>query len=102
MAKAFALRVISLKTRAHIFIKGLVQGVSFRYWTIRKAEEFTVTGWIRNLSDGRVEAVFEGERNSVVKMVEICRRGPSGAVVRDLETLWEEYSGIYEDFRIEY
>ncbi len=102
MANKFALRVTILKIRAHIFIKGLVQGVSFRYWAIRQADKFDVTGWIRNLYDGRVEAVFEGERNSVEKMIEVCRRGPSGAVVRDLATYWEEYSGVYEDFHVEY
>ncbi len=82
-----------MKVKAHVFISGHVQGVFFRFETRRKARDHNVAGWARNLSDGRVEAVFEGEKKDVEAMVDFCRRGPSGAVVRDVEVFWEEPKG---------
>ncbi|MEM2881995.1 MAG: acylphosphatase [Candidatus Bathyarchaeia archaeon] len=86
--------------RAHVFVSGLVQGVFFRHETARRAIRLGVRGWVRNLPDGRVEAVFEGGRESVEKLVEFCRHGPPGAIVEDLEVRWEDYRGEFEDFRV--
>jgi acylphosphatase len=88
--------------RAHVFVSGLVQGVFFRMHTKRMADSLNVTGWVRNLPDGRVEAVFEGRRKEVEKMVEWCKRGPSGAVVKDVNVTWQEYRGEFKNFRIIY
>jgi acylphosphatase len=88
--------------RAHVFVSGLVQGVFFRMHTKRMADSLNVTGWVRNLPDGRVEAVFEGRRKEVEKMVEWCKRGPSGAVVKDVNVTWQEYRGEFKNFRIMY
>jgi len=62
--------------RTHVFISGRVQGVWFRAHTREKAEELGISGWVRNLPDGRVEAVFEGEDEKVDEMVKWCHRGP--------------------------
>jgi len=61
-----------------------------------------VTGWVRNLRDGRVEAVFEGEKKNVEAMLAFCYKGPSGAMVRDVEVSWEEPKGELEGFQIVY
>jgi acylphosphatase len=90
------------KVRAHIFASGRVQGVFFRSETQHEARRRNVDGWVRNLPDGRVEAVFEGERNDVERLVEFSRRGPSGAKVARVEVQWERYTGEFRGFRMRY
>lgn len=92
----------SLKTRAHVFVSGYVQGVFFRYETRTRAAQHNVTGWVKNLRDGRVEAVFEGEKESVEAMVDFCRRGPQGAVIKGVDVLWEEPTEEYDRFQVQY
>jgi len=94
--------VHALKVRAHVIITGRVQGVFFRTETQDEAIRKGVTGWVRNMPDGRVEAVFEGEKDNVEKLIEFCRRGPSGARVTKVEVVWENYMGEFRDFRIRY
>ena len=65
-----------MKVRVHVTIAGRVQGVFFRSKIRRKARIYNLTGWVRNLSDGRVEAVFEGEEKIVHKLIEFCKTGP--------------------------
>jgi acylphosphatase len=77
-----------------------VQGVYFRENTRREAQRRAVRGWVRNLSDGRVEAVFEGERNSVEAVVEWCRVGPPDGHVERLEVKWEEPQGSFSGFEV--
>ena len=79
--------------RAHVWVEGRVQGVSFRAWTRREAERRGVSGWVRNLPDDRVEAVFEGPRASVDAMVAWCGDGSPDAVVSDVEIAWEDVRG---------
>ena len=69
------------KTRVHVFVNGAVQGLGFRQAIADKANEQGVTGWVRNLKDGRVEAVLEGPRDEVYRVVGLCRAGPKGARV---------------------
>ncbi len=90
------------KVRAHVFIEGRVQGVFFRANTREEASLLGLTGWVRNCWDGRVEAVFEGEREKVEKVIAWCKKGPPGAMVRDVETNWGQVTGEYETFSIEY
>ena len=90
------------KVRAHVFVSGRVQGVFFRYETRQLARRVGVTGWIRNLPDGRVEAVFEGEKDAVEQMIEFCRRGPPAARVDKVEVIWEPYKGEFNSFTIRY
>lgn len=87
-----------MNTRAHVLVSGKVQGVFFRSSTKDKAEELGLSGWVRNLSDGRVEAVFEGEKEDVDKMVEWCGRGPEHARVAGIEIIVEEYKGESKGF----
>jgi acylphosphatase len=91
-----------LAVRAHIFVKGKVQGVFFRTETRGEALRHSITGWVRNLSDGRVEAVFEGEKEGVSSLIEFCRRGPSGARVTRVVVIWEDYTGEFKTFSIRY
>jgi acylphosphatase len=86
--------------RATARIKGLVQGVNFRYTTLRTAQECQVTGWVRNLPDGDVEAVFEGREVDVRKVLEWCRQGPGAARVDRLLIDWEEYRGEFSSFDV--
>ncbi len=86
------------KNRAHVFVSGRVQGVFFRQNTKRQAERLGVTGWVRNLTDGRVEAVFEGEEQAVKQLVEYCHHGPSSAKVTNVDLTWEPYSEEFVNF----
>jgi acylphosphatase len=79
--------------RVHVFVFGDVQGVNFRWYCRSEASMRVVGGFVRNLPDGRVEAVFEGEPESVDAMVEWCRRGPPSANVRGVEVTEEPPSG---------
>lgn len=79
--------------RAHVHVSGRVQGVFFRHETSRRARSRGVGGWVRNMPDGRVEAVFEGPREAVESMVEWCRRGPTLAVVESVDVTWEPPAG---------
>jgi len=79
-----------------------VQGVFFRTRTAVIAYRFNIRGWVRNLSDGRVEAVFEGERGDVDEMLKFCRRGPVGSVVEGVQITWEDYKGEFDKFKIEH
>ena len=91
-----------MKARAHVFVSGRVQGVLFRSEAKHEAESRGVKGWIRNLSDGRVEAVFEGEEEAVKSLIEFCRRGPLGAIVANVDLTWENYTGEFDDFKMKY
>ena len=91
-----------MKARAHVFVTGRVQGVFFRSTVADLAESLDLAGWVRNLSDGRVEAILEGERSHVEKAVDFCRRGPPGAHVHDLEVNWEAWQSEFSDFKIIY
>ena len=88
--------------RAHVLVSGRVQGVFFRVETRRLARRIRVAGWVRNRRDGRVEAVFEGTKAAVERMVEFCRQGPSGATVANVEVRWEEPTGEFEGFSVHY
>jgi acylphosphatase len=90
----------NMKVRAHIFVSGRVQGVFFRMETRDEATKRNVTGWVRNTSGGRVEAVFEGEREDVEEVIEFCRSGPPGARVAKIDVQWKEYTGEFESFKI--
>lgn len=88
------------KAGAHVFVSGMVQGVSFRYYTMQAAAHLGVTGWVRNLPDGRVEAVFEGEQEDLDRMLAWCHEGPRSARVEHVEVLPQAWTGEFESFRI--
>ncbi len=89
-----------MNIRVHLFISGRVQGVFFRSNTRDKAMGLGLTGWVKNLEDGRVEAVFEGEQENIKKMVEWCRKGPNYSDVKDVQVISEKYTGEFKDFSI--
>ncbi len=88
------------KAGAHVYVSGMVQGVSFRYYTMQAAAHLSITGWVRNLPDGRVEAVFEGEQEDLDRMLAWCREGPRSARVEQVEILPQAWTGEFESFRI--
>ncbi len=90
------------KARAHLFVSGRVQGVFFRENAKKKAEKLSVLGWIKNLKDGRVEAILEGDESSVAALVKWAARGPFWAKVENLETNWENYQAEFNSFEIKY
>jgi acylphosphatase len=83
----------------HVKIEGRVQGVGFRAWTYRMATELRLEGWVRNRTDGAVEAVFQGPGEAVDNMLDLCRDGPSGAIVTRVDVLGEGV-GVFEGFDV--
>lgn len=94
-------RVDDTLVRAHVWVAGRVQGVWFRGATAEEAARLGLAGWVRNLPDGRVEAVFEGPRQAVEAAVAWCRHGPRSARVDELELCWEA-SADEREFRVRY
>ena len=88
------------KVQAHLIIEGIVQGVFFRANAREKADKSNINGWIRNRPDGTVEAVFEGEEESVKKLIEWCHHGPPGAVVKNVKIEWQAYEGEFKNFTV--
>jgi acylphosphatase len=88
--------------RLHLWVSGLVQGVFFRSAVQEQAYAVGVTGWVRNLPDGRVEMVLEGDRDAVEQVVVFCRRGPPYARVEGVEVRKEEYRGDLLGFAVRY
>ncbi|MFC2169083.1 acylphosphatase [Acidobacteriota bacterium] len=89
-----------MKSRARMFVTGRVQGVFFRDFTQRWASSLHLTGWVRNLSDGRVEVLAEGEKEKIEALIGKIKQGPPSARVEDIEKKWGEYLGEFTDFRI--
>lgn len=88
--------------RAHLIIRGRVQGVFYRAFTRNVAVKLGLSGWVKNLYDGSVEAVFEGDRALIEQAIGHCRVGPTGAHVTDIEMVREGYSGQEKGFEIKY
>ena len=90
------------KIRVHIFVSGRVQGVFFRQKTKQQAENLGVKGWVKNLDDGKVEAVFEGEEEDVKALVDFCKKGPRGAIVTGFKLDREKFLGEFDNFEVVY
>ncbi len=89
-----------MKARAHILVSGRVQGVFFRDHTQKWAISLQLTGWVRNIRDGRVETVAEGDKEKIKELVSRLKEGPPLAQVEKVDVNWEEYKGEFKDFRI--
>lgn len=87
-------------TRTHVFVEGRVQAVSYRYWVLRQAQALRLTGWVKNLEDGRVEAVFEGPKGKVEMMLEKCKKGSMLAKVKHIDVIWEKATEEFTSFEI--
>ena len=90
------------KARARVFIDGRVQGVFYRAFTRELAHNLGLNGWVKNLGDGRVEAVFEGDKSIIEQAIKQCYVGPSGARVSNLEVHWEPSKGEEQGFSVRY
>lgn len=88
------------EARLHLVVSGRVQGVSYRQWTADAAAGLGLRGWVRNLPDGRVEAVAEGARAALEALLAACRRGPPAARVAGVEVTWGEPGGEAGGFEI--
>jgi acylphosphatase len=91
-----------MRVRAHVMVSGRVQGVYYRSYAVDEARMLGITGWVRNIKGGSVEAVFEGESEAVQKMVSWCREGSPSSRVADVEVEWEEPTGEFSDFSVAY
>jgi acylphosphatase len=89
-----------VKTRAHIYVTGLVQGVFFRVNAADKALALGLSGWVMNLPDGRVELTVEGEKQQVHSMIQWCRVGPPAAEVQNVEIENQPYIGEFNRFAV--
>jgi len=92
----------SMQARAHLFISGKVQGVYYRGFALDVANRLGLRGWVRNLFDGRVEALFEGFRADIELAIQQCYSGPPGARVDDIEVEWAEHVGDLRGFEVRY
>jgi acylphosphatase len=90
-----------MNSMGRVFVSGKVQGVFFRSSIRDMAEDFGLSGWVKNLSDGRVEALFEGKKEVVEKMIEWCKIGPEFAKVTGLEVISEDYKGEFSGFLLQ-
>lgn len=86
--------------RCHVFVSGKVQGVFYRAFTHKHATQLGLVGFVRNMSDGRVEVLVEGDENKINELLAKLRKGPLGAIVDDLEIKWEKARNEFDDFRI--
>jgi len=93
---------VSTEARAHVIVKGLVQGVFFRAFTREVASSLGLKGWVRNLWDGSVEAVLEGPKDRIELALERLKEGPPSARVQELQCQWEAPKGEFSDFSIRY
>jgi acylphosphatase len=89
-----------MKARARVVLSGRVQGVGFRQQAVAEAERLGLSGWVRNLPDGRVEALAEGDKEAVDALLAWCKHGPRLARVDELKISWEPHRGEFAGFRI--
>lgn len=85
---------------AHIFVIGFVQGVGYRAFVKRNARKLELKGWVKNLSDGRVEAVVRGPKEKIEDLIKIMEKGPFLSEVKSLDVNWENNQDSFLDFQI--
>jgi len=88
------------QARLHILVEGRVQGVGFRYFVQQRAAALGVSGWVRNLWDGRVEITAEGARPALKALLAAVQRGPRAAEVRGVQAEWSAPSGEFRSFHV--
>ena len=92
--------MVKEKARAHVYVSGKVQEVFFRKFCQEKAVQLNVFGWVRNLDNGQVEAVFEGDKENVIKMINWTRKGPALAKPEKISFVWQDYQNEFNNFII--
>jgi len=88
--------------RVHIFISGTVQGVFFRSNIKKIANKLNLKGFVKNLPNGKVEAVFEGKEENINEILKFCKKGPSGAKIKKIEVKEEKVSNEFSSFEVRY
>jgi acylphosphatase len=88
--------------RYHLYVSGIVQGVGFRWYAQKIGRRIGVYGWVKNLPDGRVEIVVEGEDEKVERFIKELKEGYLGENIRDIEKIEEEYKGEFKGFEIRF
>ena len=91
---------VSEAARVHAIVRGDVQGVGFRYFVADHARDAGLSGWVRNLPDGSVECVVQGEKDAVDGLLDLLRRGPTSAEVANVEVDWQEARADLDGFQI--
>ncbi len=86
----------------HVTIRGRVQGVFFRAWTQETAVKLGLTGWVKNLRDGKVEVLSQGKKETLEKFLSECRKGPPAAHVEEIEHEYEKIETVYPTFEIRF
>ena len=89
-----------MKKRIHAFVKGIVQGVFFRYTTRQVANRLKLTGWVKNTRDGMVEVIAEGDELTLLELIEFLKKGPEHATVKNLDVKWQEFKDEFKKFSI--
>lgn len=84
----------------HVFISGFVQSVGFRQFIKINADKLSLTGWVRNTPDGRVEAVFQGKKEKIEEMIVLCKKGPFLSEVESVNIVWEDRKEKFSGFEI--
>jgi acylphosphatase len=88
------------KARIKALISGLVQGVGYRFFVQRNAYKLGISGYAKNLWDGKVEVVAEGDKDKILQLIDLLKKGPSLADVKEVKVFWEEYKGDFKNFSI--
>jgi acylphosphatase len=88
------------QARLHVYVSGRVQGVGFRYFVLDHAQRLNLTGWVRNLWNGGVELIAEGEQAQLEQLLAVIKRGPAGARVNKIEPRWSAFAGEFGGFHI--
>jgi acylphosphatase len=91
---------MSNRLSLHLKISGRVQGVYYRDFTSRHALRLKLTGWVRNLPDGTVEVIAEGEKKHLLEFITVLKQGPPASQVADVGILWQECTNSFHDFQI--
>ncbi len=91
-----------MKKQVHVFYSGNVQGVGFRFTAVGIADALGVKGWVRNCEDGRVEVLAEGEDEKLKEFLEKLKTGPLRHYIRDTDVKWQEFTGEFKDFDINF
>tara|TARA_B100000959_G_C14949515_1_gene611311 strand:- start:915 stop:1196 length:282 start_codon:yes stop_codon:yes gene_type:complete len=90
------------QVRVHVYISGKVQGVFFRSYTKDKAQKEGLNGWVKNLTDGRVEIVLEGNKEKCEEMLQWCHKGSPSSKVENVEIYWDKPTNNYKHFNVRY
>lgn len=94
--------MVKQDSRLHAFISGRVQGVGFRHFVLQNAQNLELTGWVRNLYDGRVEVTAEGVKDDLENLLKMLKSGPPSARVENLDEEWTSPSGQFSGFHVRY